>query len=139
MMRMLFVSALLLLSFASIVSSRDMKFGFVNPTFGGDSFNSSHLLGLAEIQKDFFKSDSETVSTASSQDDLFVRQLQSRLLSGLSAGLSEAITGAKNGDSDTIRIGDQEIFYSRTANDINVTITNLLDGSVTEIELPVVE
>jgi curli production assembly/transport component CsgF len=139
MIRTLFVSSLLLLLFASIVSSRDMKFRFVNPTFGGDSFNSSHLLGLAEIQKDFFKSDSAPVSASSSQSDLFVRQLQSRLLSGLSAGLSEAITGAKSGESDTIRIGDQEIFYSRNDNDINVTITNLLDGSVTEIELPVVE
>jgi curli production assembly/transport component CsgF len=97
------------------------------------------FLGWRKSKKIFFKSDSAPVSASSSQSDLFVRQLQSRLLSGLSAGLSEAITGAKSGESDTIRIGDQEIFYSRNDNDINVTITNLLDGSVTEIELPVVE
>jgi len=139
MMRILVVSSLMFLSFASTVSSRDMKFQFLNPTFGGNSFNSSHLLGLAEIQKDFFKGKSSTISSSSSQSDLFVRQLQSRLLSSLSSGLSEVITGAEPGETDTIRIGDQEIYYSRTQEDILVTITNLLDGSVTEIELPVVE
>ncbi len=77
--------------------------------------------------------------TGNSQSDLFVRQLQSRLLSSLSSGLSEVITGAQPGDSDTIVIGDQEIFYERTLDNISVRITNLLDGSSTEIVLPVVQ
>lgn len=130
------------LALGAMVSSapaQDLVFQFTNPSFGGNSFNSSHLLSLADIQNQH-KDDGGTQSTRSStQSDLFVRQLQSRLLSSLSSGLSEVITGAEPGDSDTLTIGDQQIFYERTLETITVEITNLLDGSSTEIVLPVVE
>lgn len=115
-----------------------MTFSFTSPSFGGNSFNSSHLLALADIQNQH--TDTGTASsTDNSQSSLFVRQLQSRLLSSLSTGLSEVITGAEPGDTDTITIGDQQIFYERTLENITVQITNLLDGSTTEIVLPVVQ
>ncbi|MFW8595243.1 curli assembly protein CsgF [Cribrihabitans neustonicus] len=123
----------------SCASSQQLTFAFTNPSFGGNPFNSSHLLGLAEIQNVYAEDGSARARSSSSQSDLFVRQLQSRLLSSLSAGLSEVITGAEPGDSDTITIGDQQIFYERTLEDITVLITNLLDGSTTEIVLPVVQ
>lgn len=119
--------------------SQDLSFQFVSPTFGGNSFNSSHLLALADIQNQHTEDGSTQASTGNSQSDLFVRQLQSRLLSSLSSGLSEVITGAQPGDTDTIVIGDQQIFYERSLEDIRVQITNLLDGSSTEILLPVVD
>ncbi|WP_306127950.1 curli assembly protein CsgF [Roseovarius sp. MMSF_3350] len=119
--------------------SQDLVFEFNNPSFGGDSFNSSHLLSLADIQNQHVDDGGTLGTTGNSQSDLFVRQLQSRLLSSLSSGLSEVITGAQPGDSDTIVIGDQEIFYERTLDNISVRITNLLDGSSTEIVLPVVQ
>ena len=31
----------------------ELKFGFVNPSFGGNPFNSSHLLGTAQAQNTF--------------------------------------------------------------------------------------
>ncbi|MFG6665299.1 curli assembly protein CsgF [Sulfitobacter sp. 916] len=118
--------------------AQDMTFSFTSPSFGGNSFNSSHLLALADIQNQH--TDTGTASsTDNSQSSLFVRQLQSRLLSSLSTGLSEVITGAEPGDTDTITIGDQQIFYERTLENITVQITNLLDGSTTEIVLPVVQ
>lgn len=127
-----------LLSSPGIVGAQDLTFSFTSPSFGGNSFNSSHLLALADIQNQH--TDTGTVGTTrNSQSDLFVRQLQSRLLSSLSTGLSEVITGAEPGDSDTITIGDQQIFYERTLENITVQITNLLDGSTTEIVLPVVQ
>lgn len=119
--------------------AQDLTFSFTSPSFGGNSFNSSHLLALAEIQNQHTDDRSGQSSTTSSQSDLFVRQLQSRLLSSLSSGLSEVITGAQPGDTDTITIGDQQIFYERTLENITVQITNLLDGSTTEIVLPVVQ
>ena len=139
MIRILAAGGAAVLFFAEVASSQDLSFEFVNPTFGGNSFNSSHLLGLAEIQNQFVDDGSARSASSSSQSDLFVRQLQSRLLSSLSSGLSEVITGASPGDTDTIVIGDQEIFYERTLEDISVRITNLLDGAVTEIVLPVVD
>ncbi|PFG64018.1 curli production assembly/transport component CsgF [Thioclava sp. ES.031] len=124
---------------ASCASAQDLTYSFTSPSFGGSSFNSSHLLALADIQNQYKDDGSSKSSSYSSQSDLFVRQLQSRLLSSLSSGLSEVITGAQPGDSDTITIGDQQIFYERTLENIRVEITNLLDGSTTEIVLPVVE
>ncbi|MGR3630419.1 MAG: curli assembly protein CsgF [Sulfitobacter sp.] len=135
-MRITLASALL--SSPGIAAAQDLTFSFTSPSFGGNSFNSSHLLALADIQNQH--TDTGTVGTTrNSQSDLFVRQLQSRLLSSLSTGLSEVITGAEPGDSDTITIGDQQIFYERTLENITVQITNLLDGSTTEIVLPVVQ
>lgn len=119
--------------------AQDLTFQFISPSLGGNSFNSSHLLALAEIQNQFTDDGSSSASSSSSQSDLFVRQLQSRLLSSLSSGLTEVITGAQPGDTDTITIGDQEIFYERSLDSIRVVITNLLDGSDTEIVLPVVQ
>lgn len=124
---------------APATQAQDLVFQFNNPSFGGNPFNSSHLLGLADIQNQHEETRSSSLSTGRSETDLFVRQLQSRLLSSLSSGLSEVITGAQPGDADTIVIGDQQIFYERSLQNIRVEITNLLDGSSTEIVLPVLE
>nr|WP_283254912.1 curli assembly protein CsgF [Marivita sp. GX14005] len=121
------------------VHAQDLVFQFTNPSFGGNTFASSHLLSLADIQNQHTEKEKSASRATSSQSDLFVRQLQSRLLSSLSSGLSEVITGAQPGDTDTIVIGDQQIFYERSLENIRVQITNLLDGSSTEIVLPVVE
>jgi len=122
---------------SSHVGAQDVTFQFTNPSFGGNPFNSSHLIGLAETQNQFTGRSGGTAARSSTQSDLFVRQLQSRLLSSLSSSLSETITGAAPGDSDTIVIGDQQVFFERTLESIRVEITNLLDGSSTEIVLPV--
>ena len=127
-----------LLSFSGSVHAQDIKFGFVNPSFGGNPFNSGHLLGLAEIQNTH-EAPRPSSATGNSQTDLFVRQLQSRILSSLSSGLAESITGADVGDTDTVTLGDQEIFYERTADSIVVVISDVLNGSSTRIELPVLE
>ncbi len=120
-------------------SAQDLTFSFNNPSFGGNPFNSSHFLALADIQNQHTDDGDADLTPTNTQSDLFVRQLQSRLLSSLSSGLSEVITGAQPGDTDTIVIGDQQIFYERSLENIRVQITNLLDGSSTEIVLPVVQ
>jgi len=135
------ISAFLISFVGSIncVNAQEIVHTFNNPSFGGNSFNSSHLLGLAEIQNRTEDPADAVSATTDSQTNLFVRQLQSRLLSSLSSSLSEAITGAEPGTSDTIIIGDQEIFYERTLDQVSVVITNLLDGSSTTIAVPVLD
>lgn len=120
-------------------SAQDITFTFNNPSFGGNPFNSSHYLGLADIQRQYDEPQPESSASGRSDSDLFVRQLQSRLLSSLSSSLAEAITGAEPGASDTVQIGDQEIFYERSLTSITIEITNLLDGSSTVIEVPVLD
>lgn len=107
----------------------------INPSFGGDSFNSAHLLGIANAQNDY--SDPNRPSTQNSQTDLFLRQLQSRLLSSLANQVSEAIFGENPQDSGTITFGDQVIEFNRGLESVQLVITDNLTGSRTEIEIPI--
>jgi len=121
-------------------SAQELKFQFTNPSFGGNPFLSGHLLGLADLQNQHEEPIGDSsLSTQNSEGDLFVRQLQSRLLSSLSSSLAEAITGAEPGDTDEITIGDQTIFFERDLETITVRITSLLDDSSTTIQVPVLQ
>lgn len=106
----------------------------VNPSFGGDSFNSSHLLGIANAQNDYKDPDAD--DGLSSQSEQFVRQLQSRLLSSLAGEVNDAIFGENPQDSGTITFGDQVIEFVRGIDSVQLTITDLTTGTVTEIEIP---
>ena len=79
-------------------------------SFGGNPFNSAHLLGIANAQNDY-KDPKATAN--SSQADIFARQLQSRLLSALSSQIVDAIFGANPQDSGTITFGGQAISFVR--------------------------
>jgi curli production assembly/transport component CsgF len=114
-------------------AAQELSFGFTNPSFGGNPFYSAHLLGVAEAQRP----DRPTASSQLSQTQLFAQQLQSRLLSALSAGLTNAITGSKAGDSGEFVIGDQKISFENTGTEIKVTIVNQVTGETTEITVPV--
>lgn len=112
---------------------QDLVFEPINPSFGGNSFNSAHLLAIANAQNDYERPQTDP----SSQDDLdrFIRSLQSRLLSSLSTQVSNAIFGEDAQDEGTIIFGDQRIDFVRTLDGIQLTITEA-DGSVTVITIP---
>lgn len=114
--------------------AQDVSYQPINPSFGGNPFNSSHLLAIAAAQNTHTANSNSSGSSSSSS---FIRQLESRLLASLSSGLTEAITGAAPGTSNTIIVGDQQIYYERTLDSIRIVITNLLDGSTSEIVVPV--
>lgn len=115
-------------------SAQELVYTPVNPSFGGDSFNSAHLLGIANAQNDYKDPDSE--STGNTQIDQFLRQLQSRLLSSLAAQVNDAIFGENPQDSGTITFGDQTITFVRLLDSVSLTITDSTTGAVTEISIP---
>ena len=115
-------------------SAQELVYEPINPSFGGDSFNSSHLLGIANSQNDY--SDPDARNGLDSQSEQFVRQLQSRLLSSLAGEVNEAIFGENPQDSGTITFGDQVIEFVRGVDSVQLTITDLSTGAVTEIEIP---
>lgn len=129
--------SLLSSSLASAVSAQEIRFQFNNPSFGGNSFNSSHLLGLAEIQQ-------QHQPPTADNDDLvgndasaaFIRQLESRLLASIATDLVNQITEADPGTADTVVVGDQQIDFNRTDEALTVQITSLLTGATTELILP---
>jgi curli production assembly/transport component CsgF len=115
-------------------SAQELVYTPVNPSFGGDSFNSAHLLGIANAQNDYKDPDSAT--TGNSQVDQFLRQLQSRLLSSLAAQVNDAIFGENPQESGTITFGDQTITFVRLVDSVSLTIIDNTTGSITEISIP---
>lgn len=118
---------------AAPASAQDLTYEPVNPSFGGNPFNSSHLLGIANAQNDY--RDPRSVSN-SSQSDIFARQLQSRLLSALSSQIVDAIFGENPQERGTITFGGQTIVFVRGIDSVTLTITNDETNEVTEIVIP---
>ena len=126
----------LLVSFAALPAvAQQIVYEPINPSFGGDSFNSSHLLGVASAQNDY--TDPSRATSQNSQTDLFLRQLQSRLLSSLASQVSDAICGDNPQDNGTVVFGDQVIEFNRGLESVQLVITDNSTGSRTEIEIPI--
>lgn len=114
-------------------SAQDITYQPIDPSFGGNPFNSAHLLGVANAQNDY---KDPNASTNSSQADIFARQLQSRLLSALSSQIVDAIFGDDPQQSGTISFGGQTIEFVRGLTEVTLTITNDDTGEVTTIVIP---
>lgn len=111
-----------------------------NPSFGGDAFNSAHLIGLAERQNKHKETGSSAASRYSnSPADQFVRQLQSRMLSSLSQQVNEAIFGENAAEEGRIVFGEQVISFSRGLEGVHLVIENTTDGSQTEVTVPTLQ
>lgn len=122
------------LAMASPALAQDLTYQPINPSFGGNPFNSGHLLGIANAQNDY--RDPRTTAANSSQADAFARQLQSRLLSALSSQIVDAIFGENPQESGTIKFGGQTIEFARGLEDVTLTITNDESGEITTIVVP---
>lgn len=109
----------------------DLVYQPINPSFGGNPFNSQHLLGIANAQN---KTKDPDAPARGSEADVFARQLQSRLLSALSSQIVDAIFGENPQESGTIQFGDQTIEFVRGIDAVTLTITS--NGQVTTIVIP---
>jgi len=117
----------------SPAAAQDLVYTPISPTFGGNSFNSAHLLGIANAQNDY---KDPSAASSSSQQDLFARQLQSRLLSALSSQLIDAIFGENPQERGTFSIGGQTVSFFRDLDTVTINITNDATGEVTTIVVP---
>ncbi|WP_425074437.1 curli assembly protein CsgF [Sagittula sp. S175] len=142
MTRLLLVTGLLLLT-TGLPRAQDLTYQPINPSFGGSALNSTHLQGLATAQRNATAWDYEPPAaratsqpTARSQTDLFVSQLQSRLMSTVSTQVVEAMFGENPQDQGSVTFGTTSIDFYRDSGAINLTIIDSLDGSVTEISVP---
>lgn len=115
-------------------SSADLLYKPINPSFGGDSYNSNHLQALAESQKQF----KESTSTSSSQtnSERFLAMLESRLYSSLASQVSDAIFGENARPNGTIVFDDQQITFINTGTEVRLSVTDFTTGQVTNIVIP---
>jgi curli production assembly/transport component CsgF len=118
---------------AAPAAAQDITYQPVDPSFGGNPFNSAHLLGIANAQNKY--KDPKAVTT-NSQADIFARQLQSRLLSALSSQIVDAIFGDNPQQHGTISFGGQTITFDRGLDEVTLNITNDDSGEVTTIVIP---
>jgi curli production assembly/transport component CsgF len=143
-MRVLVTSSL---TAALLVSSgafaADLVYTPINPTFGGNPLNSSHLLSIASAQRSATASDAPVTSGGTgtgtgvnkqSNVDLFISQLQGRLLSALASQVTDAIFGPNPQDHGSITFGDTTVIFDNTGTSIDLTITDAT--GVTFISVP---
>lgn len=130
------VKAILLgsgLVLASPLAAQDLIHQPISPTFGGNPFNSQHVLGVANANNDFRD---PRATSSNSQADIFARQLQSRLLSALSSQIVDAIFGDNPQESGTISFGGQTIEFFRSLEEVTLIIRNDTTGEETRIVVP---
>ncbi|MEO0426200.1 MAG: curli assembly protein CsgF [Pseudomonadota bacterium] len=118
--------------------AQELVHQFRNPSFGGPPFNSSHLLSIAEIDRPDPPQDTTTSFDANtSQADLFVRQLESRILSRLSSDITDAIFGEDAEPSGEFAFDDTRISFDTLLDgSVIVSIEDQTTGGVTTIEVP---
>lgn len=144
MLRNLCMGAALALT-GGTVSAQDLVYTPLNPSFGGQTLNSTHLLAIASAQRDATARDANIDfgggfsggdSSSPSDADLFVRQLEGRLLSALAGQVTEAIFGTDVDDNGSVTFGTTQVEYRRTLDSIALTITDSVNGTTTEIVVP---
>ena len=128
-----FVGTVASLALCGQASAQQLTFTPVNPSFGGNPFNSSHLLGLASAQNQFQNSGS--AYTAPTQAQLFAQQLQSSILAGVAQQISQAIFGDNPAQSGTISFGGTTVNFLRGLDSITINITDP-QGVATQIVVP---
>jgi len=138
-MRRVTVLSVFLLSAALPAAAQELVYTPVNPSFGGNSFNSSHLLAIAEIDRPDPPQDDTFggFGLETSQADLFVRQLESRILSRLSSNITDAIFGPDAEPSGEFVFEDTSIAFDTLIDGtIVLNIEDRTTGGVTTIEVP---
>jgi curli production assembly/transport component CsgF len=143
-MRVLLISAAVA-GLAGGAFASDLVYTPINPTFGGNPLNSSHLLSIASAQRTATASDAPVTSTGTGTGgtgtsttqtnvDLFISQLQGRLLSALASQVTDAIFGPNPQDHGSITFGDTSVVFDNNGTSINLTITD--PTGVTFISVP---
>lgn len=121
------------LAMASPAFAQDLVHEPISPTFGGNPFNSNHILGIANAQN---KNTDPNAVNRNDQSSIFARQLESRLLSALSSQIVDAIFGDNPQEQGTITFGGQTIEFFRGLDSVTLIIRNDETGEETRIEIP---
>jgi curli production assembly/transport component CsgF len=128
-----FVSAMALFAGFAPAHAQDLVHEPISPTFGGNPFNSNHILGIANAQND--TRDPDAIDR-SSQASIFARQLESRLLSALSSQIVDAIFGENPQEQGVIAFGGQTIEFFRSLDEVTLIIRDDNSGEETRIVIP---
>ncbi|KGD65975.1 curli assembly protein CsgF [Alcanivorax nanhaiticus] len=114
---------------ATGVAASELVYQPVNPNFGGNPLNGSHLLGNAQAQNDYKDPEASSSGYERPSDlERLTSSLQSRLLSQLLADVGAGNEGSIVTEDFAINIVDDQGVLSILIEDINT-------GEVTQIEV----
>ena len=131
-MRLLTTTTIGLALVCTTASAQQLTYTPINPTFGGNPFNSAHLLGLANSQNQFQEKSSYSPPTQAQQ---FAQQLQSSILAGVAQQISTAIFGDNPAQNGTISFGGTKVEFVRALDNVTINITDP-QGVATQIVVP---
>jgi len=118
---------------AGSAGAQDLVYEPVNPSFGGDPFNSSHLNNLAQQQNDFDDQQAFDPPTAQEQ---FADSLERRILSRTSQTITDRIFGENPQDSGEFTVGQQRISFEQVGDQVDITLVDLQTGAETNLTIP---
>lgn len=127
-------SASVILAWGAQAHADELVYTPINPSFGGNPFNSGHLLGIANAQNNY-----TAPRNRESQSDQFIRMLQSRLISALASQVSDAILGENAQPTGQLVYDNQTVSWITGADSISLTITDTQTGATTEIVIPAID
>ncbi|WP_394391345.1 curli assembly protein CsgF [Shewanella woodyi] len=112
---------------AGSVQSTELVYTPINPSFGGSPLNGSYLLNKANAQNDHSEGEGD-------------KDFITRFKESLERNILNTITrGVANGEitDGTYDTGDFRIEVASVGGGVVLTITNLVTGEITVIEMPV--
>ncbi|MFC3415122.1 curli production assembly/transport component CsgF [Algoriphagus hitonicola] len=110
-----------------------------NPAFGGDTFNYQWLLSSAEAQNTTRDpNDLSNDPFGFQQDPLqdFSETLNRQILSRLARDIVDRQFGEDEIGEGSYDLGDFQIEINNSGSGLNITITDVLSGATTNIEVP---
>ncbi len=117
---------------AAPVGAQDLVYQPINPSFGGDPFNSSHLIGLAQQQNDF---DDRSFTPLDPQQQ-FAASLERRILSRTSQEITDRIFGENPQESGEFEVGTQQISFEQVGDQVEITLVDVETGASTSLTVP---
>ncbi|WP_227368907.1 curli assembly protein CsgF [Halomonas sp. M20] len=129
--------ATVVLAAAGMVQAGDLIYRPINPSFGGDPFNSSHLLQTAEIQNEYkddgseFDSLFEEPSAAEEFADAINRTLIGESANELANAVFEQGT-----PSGSFTFDDAMVSYQTVGDRMKITVSDGLQTNVVTVPKP---
>ncbi|WP_447894754.1 curli assembly protein CsgF [Vreelandella sp. GE22] len=121
--------AVVALAGGSAALAGDLVYRPLNPSFGGDPFMGTYLLGKAQAQDTNTDPNARSIQQLSSTDRL-VQNLESRLISQLISDV-----GAGNANQGSFDSGEFNVVVSDNGGQLVVRVVDKLTGDVTNISV----
>lgn len=131
------LSCCILLAGASgAASAGELVYKPVNPSFGGNPFYSSHLLGVAGAQNKYDDHEKDDLLGGTGADMDFERVIRQSLLSRIASQIANQIYGENALDQGQFVIGSTTVKFFRQGGQTIVDIIDGATGGQTRIEMP---